>query len=185
MDMPSLQTSRLRLRPLAADDAPALQHLAGAHEVAIGTLTIPHPYEDGMAEEWIATVGQYWEDREALILAMETEADGLVGSIGLVDLELLHGRAELGYWVGVPYWGQGYATEAGHALLAYSFGTLGLNRVWAQHFARNPASGRVLEKLGMKREGVLRAHQRRFDQYEDAVVYGVLASEWVDPGGDA
>jgi ribosomal-protein-alanine N-acetyltransferase len=180
MGIPTLRTQRLVLRPFARDDAPALQELAGAREVAIGTLTVPHPYEDGVAEDWIGSLGQFWEHREALILAMATASEGLVGTIGLVAVDVLHGRGELGYWVGVPYWGQGYATEAGRAVLEYAFDDLSLNRVWAQHFTRNPASGRVLEKLAFRREGILRSHHRRFGEFEDAAVYGVLASEWSD-----
>ena len=60
---------------------------------------------------------------------------------------------------------------------------LGLNRVWAQHFARNPASGRVLGKMGLQHEGSLRSHHRRFDEFEDAEIYGVLASEWSEARG--
>ncbi len=182
MAIPTLRTRRLVLRPFTLDDASVIQELAGAHEVAIGTLTVPHPYEDGMAEDWIQGLDRDWQDREALALAMEAEPHGLVGTVGLVELEIPHGRAELGYWVGVPYWGRGYATEGGSAVLEYAFNVLGLNRVWAQHFTRNPASGRVLEKLGFRREGTLRSHHRRFGEFEDAAVYGTLASEWRNRG---
>ena len=182
MEMPTLRTHRLVLRPFTQEDAPRVQELAGAREVALGTLTIPHPYEDGVAEEWIGSLEQQWRGREALMLAMVTESDGLVGSIGLVRIDVPHARAELGYWVGVPFWGRGYAPEAARAVLRYAFDGLGLNRVWAQHFTRNPASGRVLEKLGFQREGTLRAHQKRFDEFEDAVVHGILASEWAGAG---
>ena len=85
--------------------------------------------------------------------------------------------------MGVPFWGRGYAPEAAGAVLQYAFEELGLNRVWAQHFTRNPASGRVLEKLGFQREGTLRGHQKRFDEFEDSVVYGILASEWTELEG--
>jgi RimJ/RimL family protein N-acetyltransferase len=183
MTIPTIRTQRLVLRPFTLDDAPALQELAGAPEVALGTLTIPHPYEDGMAEEWIAHTGPRWESGEALLLAMTTESDGLVGTIGLVEVDRVHSRGEMGYWVGVPYWGRGYATEAGRAFLEYAFGELGLNRVWAQHFARNPASGRVLGKMGFKLEGRLRSHHMRFEKFEDTEVYGVLASEWLEARG--
>ena len=70
-----------------------------------------------------------------------------------LELVLAHARGTLGYWVGVPYWGRGYATEAAEAVLAHAFGALGLHRVQATHLTRNPASCRVMEKLGMRVEG--------------------------------
>ncbi|MDX1396173.1 MAG: GNAT family N-acetyltransferase [Gemmatimonadota bacterium] len=179
MSIPTLTTDRLLLRPYRDDDADAVQRLAGAEEVARGTLTIPHPYPDGMAAHWIATHEELWSGTEALILAMDSPDDGLVGSIGLM-FEMDHNRAELGYWVGVPHWGRGYATEAGRGLLAYGFEHLKLRRVYAQHFAWNVGSGRVLQKLGMRHEGTLRAHHERFGQ-QDSHLYGILASEWT-PG---
>jgi len=95
------------------------------------------------------------------------------------ELRRLHDRAELGYWVGRPYWGRGYATEAGLGLLAHSFGVLRLNRVFAIHYSRNPASGRVLQKLGMRQEGVMPQHIKKWGVYVDAVCYGVLRDDWL------
>ena len=99
-----------------------------------------------------------------------------VGSISL-RLNIPNRRAELGYWIGVPYWNRGYATEAGKALVDYGFDELGLNRIEAHCMARNPASGRVLEKLRMKPEGILRQHMVKSSVPEDIVLYAVLTSE--------
>lgn len=181
MSLPTLHTDRLLLRPFTAEDAPRLQELAGAEEVASNTLRIPHPYEDGMAEAWIAGHGAAWEERDSLTLAVTTEADGLVGTIGL-DLAPQHRRAELGYWIGVPYWGRGYATEAVVVVLDHGFTQLGLERIHACHYLRNPASGRVLEKAGMRHEGTLRSHVVRFGRREDLECRGILREEW---GGGA
>jgi RimJ/RimL family protein N-acetyltransferase len=101
---------------------------------------------------------------------------GLVGAMGLA-IAAQHRRAELGYWVGVPHWNRGYATEAGRALLAYAFGPLGLHRVEAHHFTRNPASGRVMQKLGMRPEGVHRDVVLKWDRFEDLASYAVLESD--------
>ena len=73
MKMPTLRTHRIVLRPFAQEDAPRVQELAGAREVALGTLTIPHPYEDGVAEEWIGSLEEQWRGRDALMLAMVTK----------------------------------------------------------------------------------------------------------------
>lgn len=173
-EIPTLTTARLVLRPFALSDAAEVQRLAGAREIADTTLHVPHPYPDGAAEAWIGGHAAAWAARDALTLAVTERPGGaLVGAIGLI-LALPDRRAELGYWIGVPWWNRGYATEAGRAIMAHGFATLGLHRVMARHFARNPASGRVMQKLGMEREGVLRQHVLKWGAFEDLVVYAVL-----------
>ena len=93
-----------------------------------------------------------------------------------------HRRAELGYWIGAPYWRKGFATEAASAALAFGFETLRLNRIYAHHFAGNTASQRVLEKIGMRHEGRSRRHIQKWDQFVDVENYGLLAEEFL--GGD-
>ncbi|HSL71791.1 MAG TPA: GNAT family protein, partial [Longimicrobiales bacterium] len=100
-----------------------------------------------------------------------------LGAVGL-RIEQLHRRAELGYWIGVPYWSQGYCTEAARAVLRFGFEALELNRIHASYLARNPASGRVMQKLGMQYEGQLRQHVRKWDVFEDIVTYAILQSEF-------
>ena len=177
---PVLLTLRLRLRSFEPGDAGAVQRLAGDFAVADTTLTIPHPYEDGMAEAWIAMLAEEFAIGRQVVFAVTDRATAaLIGAIGLV-LRLEHARAELGYWIGRPFWGQGYATEAARAVIRHGFGPLGLHRIYATHFARNPASGRVLTKAGMRPEGVARGHVRRWDRYEDLVQYGILREEFGD-----
>jgi len=91
----------------------------------------------------------------------------------------------LGFWIGTDYWSQGYATEAGRAVIRFAFEQLNLNRVHAHHMVRNPASGRVLEKLGMKREGVLRQRLKKWGVFEDVVVMAILREEWAGAQGSA
>jgi len=174
----TLHTQRLILRPFEIVDARDVQRLAGDHAIADTTLNIPHPYEDGMAEQWIATHQPQFEAGEGRVFAIALRATGeLVGAIGLV-MNRRFDRAELGYWIGRPYWNQDYCTEAGHAVLWYGFTELNLNRIHAYHLSRNPASGRVMEKLGMTREGLLRQHAKKWDKYEDLVEYGLLRQDW-------
>lgn len=165
-----LRTPRLELRRFAPADAAAVQRLAGAREVASQTLLIPHPYPDGAAEAWIA---KHAEGAE-LTLAIDHGGE-LVGAIGL-HIERAHDRAELGYWIGVPYWGRGFATEAARAIVAHGFNEHALNRIHAWVFTSNPASARVLEKIGMTREGVFREHFKKWDAYVDAECWGLVAS---------
>jgi [ribosomal protein S5]-alanine N-acetyltransferase len=175
---PVLETARLVLRPFALTDAADVRRLAGDFAVADTTLLIPYPYPEGAAEEWIATHEPKFASGEQVICAITLRADGaLIGGIGL-GVVRPHARAALGYWTGVPYWGCGYCTEAARALVGYGFTVLGLERIEAEHFARNPASGRVMQKLGMRREGTLRARHIKWGRPEDSVVYSVLRGEW-------
>jgi len=176
---PTLTTERLILRPYELSDAADIQRLAGAREIAATTSAIPHPYEDGMAQEWIRPHQERFDEGTEVHFALVDKVKKtFIGGMGLLGISREHSRAELGYWVAVPYWNQGYCTEAGRAVLAYGFETLKLNRIYAHHFGQNPASGRVMQKLGMKHEGHLRQHFCKWDDFVDFVLYGILQSEW-------
>ncbi len=169
-----LQTERLFLRAFELGDAGDVQRLVGDPEVALMTANIPHPYPDGAAEEWIAGHAAQFEAGELAPFAITLCAEGaLIGSISL-DIDQRHARAELGYWIGKPWWNHGYCTEAAQAVLHYGFDVLGLNRIHAWHFRRNPASGRVMLKIGMRHEGCLPQHVRRDGRFEDLESYGML-----------
>jgi RimJ/RimL family protein N-acetyltransferase len=175
---PQFKTERLILRLFELSDAKDVQRLAGEKAVAETTFNIPHPYEDGMAEEWISTHQSKFEAGELCNFAITlTQTGELIGAIGLI-ISSRHNHAELGYWVGVPYWNQGFCTEAAKAVLEYGFRDLELNRVHAHFLSYNPASGRVMSKIGMRHEGILRKHIRVADQYEDIEIYGILADDW-------
>lgn len=177
LERPTLRTMRLILRPMEPADAPEVQRLAGDRAVADMTMRIPHPYPDGVAEQWIGRQAEAWRCGESLDLGAVLTDGQFIGVIGLTGFSAEHEHAELGYWIGRPWWGQGYCTEAARALLRWAFETLGLHRVHAQHFRRNPASGRVMQKLGMRREGTLRQHVRKWGAFEDLEVYGLLRGE--------
>jgi [ribosomal protein S5]-alanine N-acetyltransferase len=177
VELPRIKTVRLLLRPFTLADAPDFQRLAGDRDIASTTSSIPLPYEDGIAEHWIATHQRRFELGTGLDLAITHDAESaLVGALGL-RFELEHDRAELGYWVGKPYWGRGYATEAARALVEYGFDTLGLHRIYARYLTRNPASGRVLHKIGMTHEGHRRQHEKKWGVWEDDELYGMLRDD--------
>ena len=176
--LPTLQTERLVIRPFELSDAKEVQRLAGDREIAATTINIPHPYEDGMAEQWIATHAARFDKGEAAEFAVcDREKGNLVGAIALL-LKLDYERAEIGYWVGKPYWGVGYCTEAAREIIRYGFEQLGLNRIFGEFMAGNVASGRVMEKVGMKYEGRLRQHMKKWGEFQDMVVYSILKSEY-------
>ncbi len=168
--VPSLQTERLVLRAFARADIPALVPLIGAREVAATTLRIPHPYSAKDAEVLFAKIEMGDEVRWAVTL----RSDGtLIGGLGM-RLASAHNHAELGYWLGVPYWGKGYATEGARAAVRYGFEQLGLHRIQASHFSNNPASGKVLRKIGMTHEGCKREHILKWGEYLDLELYGMV-----------
>jgi RimJ/RimL family protein N-acetyltransferase len=175
---PVFETTRLILRPFTLDDANDVQRLAGEKAIADTTLNIPHPYENGMAEEWITTHRKQMAAGEVAVFAIGLrEGKALVGAIGLTIHQQFN-RAEFGYWIGCSHWNKGYCTEAGKAVFRYGFETLNLNRIFAFHMTRNPASGRVMQKLGMVHEGHFRQHVKKWDKYEDLEFYGILRADW-------
>ncbi|HZL99458.1 MAG TPA: GNAT family N-acetyltransferase, partial [Planctomycetota bacterium] len=170
--LPTLAGPRVVLRPFVLADASDVQRLAGERDIAATTALIPHPYEDGMAEAWIATHADRFARDEAATFAVTLGATGeLLGAISL-QIRREHARAELGYWIGKPYWGRGYCTEAGGLVLRFAFEELRLARVFAAHFKSNEASGRVLQRLGLRPEGVFRSHMLKWGAPQDAVFCG-------------
>jgi RimJ/RimL family protein N-acetyltransferase len=167
-----LETERLVLRPLEVADAPVIQREVSRVEIARMTLTIPHPYPDGGAAAWIA------QTRPGVDFALELRAGGEIVGAASIVANAEHRRAEIGYWCAVACWGRGYMTEAARALVDYGLRDLELNRVYAQVFADNPASRRVLEKAGMTYEGARRQHIFRLGRFVDTQQFGILRSEW-------
>jgi RimJ/RimL family protein N-acetyltransferase len=145
-----MRTERLVLRPLKLSDAARIALLAGDFEVASMTGTIPHPYSEQMAGEWI---GSALGGEEGTVFVIELDG-ALIGCVGYREDE--KGGAELGYWLGKPYWGQGYATEAASAMIAYAFGEGGLRYLTSGHFKDNQASARIIKKLGFVHKGEIR-----------------------------
>ena len=177
---PELKTEHLFLRRFEETDAGAIQTLAGEHALAEMTLNIPHPYIDGLAQIWMESHQVEFESGMGIVFAMsEQETGQLVGAVGLTVTKRFN-RAELGYWVGKPFWGKGYATEASEEILRYGFEIMKINKISASHMTRNPASGKVMLKIGMEKEGLLKQHALKWDQFVDLAVYGILAEKWRD-----
>lgn len=176
--LPTLQTERLVLRPFTAADADAVAALVSPREIAGSTISIPHPYDRSIAEAWLATLEGAFARGESLTLAVTLRGGGtLVGCVGL-SIDGRNLRGEIGYWTGLEYWGRGYCTEAAAAVVRHGFEVLGLYRIVAHHMSRNPASGRVMQKLGMRHEGTLRGHVLKWGVHEDLEVYGLMRDEF-------
>jgi len=178
---PTLITKRLIIRPYTLQDAPDLQRLIGECDIAATMVHVPHPYIDGMAEEFISKQQESFKKGLMIAFAITHRQNGFfIGGISLNNIDKQSELAEMGYWIGKPYWNQGYGTEAARAILKYGFEALGLNRIYANYFKQNLASGRIMQKIGMKYEGCQRQQFKKWGNFVDLVLYGILKSEYIE-----
>jgi ribosomal-protein-alanine N-acetyltransferase len=174
--VPRLVARGCILRPWRAADVDALAAIANDRRIARNlTHLFPHPYTRDDAVAWVTDIVPSRPE----IVAWAIEADGmLAGGCGLVRGEGVYQRTgEVGYWLGVDHWGRGLATTATAAVVDWAFAHTPLERLEAGVYAWNPASMRVLEKCGFRREGVLRRSIERFGEITDRVLYARLRSE--------
>ena len=176
---PSVVSERMILRPLMAKDARVVQRLARSHKVAYMTHWLFLPHSEEKALRWIEFTAKNFARRSSVEFAIQLRHGGrMVGLIGLDHINARDSLADLWYMIVPSCWGRGYATEAARAAIRFGFDELGLNRIWSYHMVRNPALGRVLEKAGMKREGLLRQHVRKNEVFEDVEAWGLLRENW-------
>ena len=174
-----LATERLILREFVEEDWRAIL----AYQSTPRYLRF-YPWQERAPDDVQAFLGGFlaWQreqPRARYQLAIVRRADGrLIGNCGIRQEHAGDFQAELGYELDPAYWGQGYATEVGRAMLAFGFKELHLHRVWAGCLAENAASAHVLEKLGMRREGHLRENQWMKGRWWDTWLYAILLHEW-------
>jgi [ribosomal protein S5]-alanine N-acetyltransferase len=174
-----LETSRLILRPLSFADAPSIQGAARVREVADTTISIPHPYLDGEAEQYLRRQNLEFEVGHSVSFAIERNPEkAFCGVIEIRDIEQEHSQAELSFWLAVEMWGQGYMSEALKPMLRFGFEDLDLNRLYAYHMTRNPGSGKVLQRNGFVQEGLLRQRVRKWGVFEDVKLWAILRRDW-------
>ena len=177
-------TERLRLSPIAPHDCAPIQLAAGRLEVADTMISVPFPFRYQDAERYVRTrLGQMRRGR-ALALVIRTRAAGdFCGLVELREIDQEHALAELSFWLAVEARGRGYMGEAIGAILHVGFQDLGCNRIGAYHMVRNPASGRVLVRLGFRVEGLLRQRVRKWGVFEDVVALALLRADWLEGPG--
>ena len=180
---PVLETRRLLLRPLGLADKEEIQKSAGEREIADTMISLPHPYPEEEAERYVS---QKQNEREAgssvTFIIEKKEGKGFYGLIEVRDIDLEHSQGELSFWLAIEAWGHGYMSEAVQAIVGYGFEALNLNRLYAYHMLRNPATGRVLEKNGFRQEGLLRQRVQKWGQYEDVALWAILRQDWLSIG---
>jgi len=169
-------------------DAPAIRGIVNNEMVASTMQSMELPYTLEMAEHWLHSQAEIWNSQTAVVYGIcwipqgstgDSQEDSRPKLIGGIGLEICKEdeKGEIGFWIDQSHWGKGVATEAAAELLQFGFEKLHLNKIVAFHMVRNPASGRVMEKLGMRKEGLLRDHVKKSGRFEDSVAYGILASD--------
>mgnify|MGYP002587227644 CR=1 FL=1 len=181
--LPTLRTKRLTLRPVRMSDAADLYEYSKDPEVARHVLWDAHQSVGDSRGYLRYAIRQYRQDLPASWGIELKENHKLIGTIGFMWINCEHRSAEVGYSLSRDCWNQGYATEALRAVLRFGFNTLRLNRIEAQHELDNPASGRVMEKCGMRCEGTLRQRVFNKGRFSDVRLYAILRGDGV-PGNE-
>lgn len=173
-DLPTLETERLLLRKIRADDAPDFFEYANDPEVSKHSTWSPHQsLED--SRQFINVILNRYQAQHVAPWGIEHKADRkFIGMCGFGNWITYHRRAEISYALAHPYWSQGYMTEAVRAALSFGFDVLQLNRIEARCKLENIGSSRVLEKTGMTFEGVLRQHMFIKGHYHDLKLYAIV-----------
>lgn len=169
-----LKTERLSLRPLEAADAGAIHEMMSDREVMafwdsgeIDDPAVTAEIVERQLEEIEQGVARYW--------VVETAGgDGFLGVCDLSEIDKRHSRADVGFMIARPYWGGGYTYEAMHAVIGHAAQGLRLKRLQARTHLGNVRSMRLLDRLGFKREGLLRGYVERDGERRDCVLYGLL-----------
>lgn len=175
-------TKRLALRPFLPEDTDAMFRYRSREDVC-RYLPFPPQTREQITARFADSPTELIDEGQHLSLAvLERDTGGLVGDVVLMWHSREHRGGEIGYVLHPDYSGNGYATEAGAALLRLGFDELGLQRIVGRLDARNTASARVLERLGMRREAHFVRNEFIKGEWTDELVYAVLASEWRDPG---
>jgi RimJ/RimL family protein N-acetyltransferase len=176
---PRFQTERLLMRPISPSDAAAIQSTASLLAIADTMISIPHPYPHDEAQRFISHQMTASKAGHCHAFVIESRIrNEFFGIIEIRDIEPEHSQAELSFWLTPDAWGDGYMSEALKAIVCFAFESLELNRLYAYHMMRNPGSGRVLQKNGFVREGVLRQRVRKWDVFEDVALWARVKEDW-------
>ncbi|CAM2928675.1 N-acetyltransferase [Chryseobacterium flavum] len=171
-EFPVLETERLVLSKLEEKDIPLITNYLQHRIYSDLTSNIPHPYTDNDARLWIKMSEESFKNNTGYTFGIRNKEWHIIGAIGLHDRD--DDKAELGYWIGMPYWNKGYVTEAAKAIVNFGFSQLNLNKIFATHFIHNPASGKIMEKIGMEKEAVLKQHVKKDGDYFDLIMYSIF-----------
>ncbi|MEO0639530.1 MAG: GNAT family protein [Bacteroidota bacterium] len=175
---PSLETPRLRLRRMQTSDIPSLLKYVNNIKITDQILNFPYPYLEEDAIFRMHIILQGFQKKQRFVFAItQKEEDELIGEIGL-HLDKANNRAEMGYWLGEPFWNQGLMKEAIGPVLKFGFEEVKLHKIFATHFISNPASGKIMEQNGMIREAEMKDHYKKKGIYETVFQYRLTKEEF-------
>jgi ribosomal-protein-alanine N-acetyltransferase len=175
-----LETSRLKIRHLVSRDAAFIQEAASERSISDTMISILYPFPQGEGDRYIARHLKEQKTGKSETFILELKKGTLpCGVVEIREIDREHSQAELSFWLAEAYRGYGYMSEAIKAALQHGFEILKLNRFYAHHMLRNPASGRVLEKNGFRMEGILRQRVRKWGKFEDVALWAILKQDWI------
>jgi len=170
----TITTERLILKTFRLSDVADITRVCDNYNVSKSTLFIPYPYDSDYAAAWVSTLEESFANSRSYDFAITDKNTGeFYGGIS-ISHNAEDNNGEFGFWLGEPYWGKGYATEAARAIIDFGFTVKKFHKVYARHFESNPASGKVLQNAGMKQEGLFLEHILKDDKYENVVQYGLI-----------
>ncbi len=173
-ELKTITTNRLVLRLFQKSDAKVVRKLCDNYNIYKSTLYLPYPYSTEDAISWMEHHLDNFNANKSYEFAITDKESGeLYGAIALSNNQKFN-NGEIAYWVGEEFWGNGYATEGAQAIVQFAFEEKQYHKVFARYFNSNQASGRVMQKIGMKKEGILIDHVMKENRYEDLVCYGII-----------
>lgn len=174
----SIETERLVLRPPGEADVPRIARLANNRAIAEMLARLPHPYDEDHARAWVSRVARMGSGTAAFAIGCKAEGGGFIGACGYDTV--LTGEPNLGYWLGQPYWGQGYASEAAAAVVRHAFDIAGLDYLGSGCRPDNPASRRVLEKIGFRSSGRKAMFFVNVGREVEVETFRLTREQWLD-----
>jgi [ribosomal protein S5]-alanine N-acetyltransferase len=163
---------------LKAADIPQIVKYASNKKISQYTLNLPDPYTEKDAIYWLNLSSQGLKNKTNYIFTIRfNDTDGFIGGISLT-VEQKFFRAEIGYWLAEPFWNNGYTSEAATSIIDFGFNRLGLNKLTSSHFEENPASGKVMVKCGLTKEGVLKEHLYKNNSFHTLILYGLTKGDY-------
>lgn len=177
-NLPTIETERLLLRKITLNDASDMFEYGSDPQVSEYTTWSTHTsIED--TKYFIKSLVKMYKKRELVDWGIVHKAEKkFIGTCGYVGWSMTHSRAEMGYALSRKYWNQGYMSEAVNAMMEFGFREMHLNRIEAKCQVNNIASARVMEKVGMQLEGILRQQLFVKDEYWDIKIYSILKDDF-------